>query len=241
MYLRIVRISGASRDVNRIDANQRRDPNSRPPPVELRSRASIFDAGQNRLLNRRYAYSQVSIAGCVGTHRGDAISSGKQRSPARALPHRKLNLGGRHDPDVDLTRDAFRAGVRSRAVGISLAAAFDAALSNSADAQTSMQFPQSTATPSEACAGCHQVIYKEFAEAPAATCAGPGCRTIRHRSRNRADRWRRQRRASRHHGACRRWNRPVAARCQQGRRTGKRCNVCHYPRRSSTQTPRRPR
>lgn len=37
-------------------------------------------------------------------------------------------------------------------------------LSSAAVAQALMQFPEGTATPSEASGGCHQAIYKEFSD-----------------------------------------------------------------------------
>jgi hypothetical protein len=43
-----------------------------------------------------------------------------------------------------------------------LGGSFHDLVSDSAFAQASMQFPENTATPSEACGGCHQAIYNEF-------------------------------------------------------------------------------
>jgi len=47
-------------------------------------------------------------------------------------------------------------------LGFTFAQGFDFCLSSPASAQALMEFPANTATPSEACGGCHQAIYNEF-------------------------------------------------------------------------------
>lgn len=115
-------------------------------------------------------------------------------------------------------------------LAVAFAGSFDSPLSGSAVAQTSMQFPQGTATPSETCGACHQAIYKEFSEGAGSDMRWP---TMKNYSSSEPG-------AALIDGVAKGVHPATTAHAAAGtdpwpldaskvEEQGKRCNVCHYP------------
>ena len=115
-------------------------------------------------------------------------------------------------------------------LALGLGGGFYSPLSRSAVAQTPMQFPQNSATPSETCGGCHQAIYKEFSEGSGSdlrwpkmetySSSEPGAALIDGVAKSTHP-------ATTAHAAAGTDPWPIEA--SKVEEHGKKCNICHYP------------